>query len=73
MITNYNKFINTKLNEEIKDAWGKESTGGGLFGALKNLFGKLLGNISDDLKKPVNDLTSKLSKTKDQKQMKQRN
>jgi len=57
MITNYNQFLDNKLNE-------------GLWGSLKNLFGKLLQNVSDELKKPVDELTNKLSKTKDTKQIK---
>jgi hypothetical protein len=57
MITNYNKFLYNKLNE-------------GLWDSIKNLFGKLLQNVSDELKKPVNELTNKLSKTKDTKQIK---
>ncbi len=64
---NYNQFVRYKLNEE-KDIWGNE--GGGLFSSLKNLFGKLMQNINDDLKKPVDELTNKLSKTKDTKQIK---
>jgi len=48
MITNYNKFVDNKLNEEIKDVWGNEKSGGGLWGSLKNLFGKLLQGVSDE-------------------------
>ena len=67
MITSYNQFIGQKINEE-KDIWGNE--GGSIFSSLKNLFGKLMQNINDDLKKPVDDLTNKLNKTKDTKQIK---
>jgi len=49
MIIKYNQYVNEELN---------------LFGALKNMFGKLLQNISDELKKPVEDLTAKLAKSK---------
>ena len=59
MITRYGQFVDNKLNEEV-----------GLFASLKNLFGKLMQNVSDELKKPVDELTNKLSKTKDIKQMK---
>ena len=57
MITNYNKFLDDKLNE-------------GIWNSLKNMFGKLLSGISDELKKPIDELTNKLSKTKDTKQIK---
>ncbi len=57
MITKYNQFLDNKLNE-------------GLWSSIKNLFGKLLQNVSDELKKPIDELTNKLSKTKDNKQIK---
>lgn len=61
MITKYEKFI----NEELKSVFGDDiNTNKGLLGAFKNLFGKLLQNISDELKKPVEDLTNKLDKSK---------
>jgi hypothetical protein len=56
MITNYNKFRDERLNE-------------GLWDSLKNLFSKLLQGVSDEIKKPVDELNNKLSKTKDPKQM----
>lgn len=56
MITNYNKFRNERLNE-------------GLWDSLKNLFGKLLQGVSEEIKKSVDELNNKLSKTKDPKQM----
>ncbi len=59
MITRYGQFVDNKLNEEIS-----------LFASLKNLFGKLMQNVSDELKKPVDELSNKLTKTKDIKQMK---
>lgn len=49
MITKYNQYVNEEVN---------------VFGALKNLFGKLLQNVDDELKKPVEQLTAKMSKTK---------
>jgi hypothetical protein len=54
-----NKIISQPINEEI-----------GLFDAIKNLFSKLLGSISEELKKPVMDLTNKLDKTKNADEMK---
>jgi hypothetical protein len=51
MITNYKKFV--KINEEV-----------GLFTSFKNLFSKLLQNISDEIKKPIEELSLKLDKTK---------
>ena len=52
MITNYNEYVNSKLNE-------------GILSSLKNLFGKLLKNVTDEIKKPIDDLTTKLNKAKD--------
>lgn len=52
MITNYNKFVNEEMNE-------------GLYTSLKNMFMKLMKNVSDELKKPVEELTKKLDKSKD--------
>lgn len=51
MITNYNKFVNEEMNE-------------GLFTSLKNMFLKLMKNVSDELKKPVDELTKKLDNSK---------
>lgn len=56
MITNYDKFRDDRLNE-------------GLWDSLKSLFGKLLQGVTDEIKKPVDELNNKLSKTKDPKQM----
>lgn len=56
MITSYDKFRDDRLNE-------------GLWDSLKNLFGKLLQGVSDEIRKPVDELNNKLSKTKDPKQM----
>jgi len=67
MITKYNNFTE-KLNEADGDFRGNK--GGKLWGSIKNLFNKLLQNISDELKKPIDELTNKLSKTKDTKQIK---
>ena len=53
---NYNQFVDDKLNEN-------------LWSSLKNLFGKLLQGVSDEIKKPVDELNNKLSKTKDPKQI----
>ena len=57
MISNYDKFVGDRLNE-------------GLWDSLKNLFGKLLQGVSDEIKKPVDELNNKLSKTRDPKQIK---
>ena len=51
MITNYNKYVNEELNE-------------GLYTSLKNMFLKLMKNVSDELKKPVSELTKKLDSSK---------
>lgn len=56
MMKNYNQFVDDKLNEN-------------LWSSLKNLFGKLLQGVSDEIKKPVDELNNKLSKTKDPKQI----
>lgn len=61
MITKYDKFV----NEELKDVFGEDiNTNKGLLGTFKNMFGKLLQNVSDELKKPVEELTKKLDKSK---------
>lgn len=52
MITNYDEYVNNKLNE-------------GILSSLKNFFGMLLKNVSDDIKKPIDELTNKLNKAKD--------
>ena len=57
MITDYNKYI------EVNEAFN-------LFGSLKNLFGKLMQNVNDELKKPIDALSNNLNKTKDPEKMK---
>jgi alanyl-tRNA synthetase len=49
MITKYTQFVNEA----------------NLFTTLKNMFGKLMQNVSDELKKPVEELTKKLDRSKD--------
>jgi hypothetical protein len=56
MRTKYNDFV--KINEE------------GVFDALKGLFNQMFKNMSDEIKKPIEDLTSKLDKTKKPEEMK---
>jgi len=48
----YNEFINSKLNEEF------------IGGVLKKLLGSLVQNIKDELKKPLEDFSNKLSNEK---------
>jgi len=51
MITKYKQFCEQKINE-------------GLWDSMKGLFNSLMSNLSDEFKKPIDELTNKLNSTK---------
>lgn len=59
MHTNYKNFVSNKLNEDVS-----------VYGELKNLFNKMLTNLSEDLRKPIFELLNKLNNSKDTEDMK---
>lgn len=65
MINNYKDFV--RLNEEQE--FGSSKAAKGIGGMLKNIFGSILKDVDDELKKPVEELNKKLGNQKNTKDM----